>query len=403
MTNEPKGYGLKSLDKLSEKYKLSLGVLSSLKRVYDRDLEQVLKSLKIPGDKYYFRVNTLKASRDEIQIRFREKGLEVLEAPLIDEGLYLRVMGPFEVKLPNKKIVVDKYAAESVMIGANVYAPGVVKCSGIRFGDEVTVTDSYDQPVASGKVRMGEREILSLRRGLAVETKYSVYKVPSLKETKEYENGLIYPQSQPSILTSKILDPKPGETIVDMTCSPGGKLSHISQLMKNEGRVIAIDRNERKISLARNTLNRLGCKNVELLVQDGRYFHLDFPMVKADKCIADPPCSALGVLPKLYDFSSEERFQSLAKYQRQFLRAASEIVKKEGIVVYSVCTITLEECEEMVEFAHEECELELEKQNLLLGSYGFPLRKACLNTKLLQRFHPHKHGAGYFIARFRKK
>ena len=74
MTNEPKGYGLKSLDKLSEKYKLSLGVLSSLKRVYDRDLEQVLKSLKIPGDKYYFRVNTLKASRDEIQIRFRGYG-----------------------------------------------------------------------------------------------------------------------------------------------------------------------------------------------------------------------------------------------------------------------------------------------------------------------------------------
>ncbi len=394
---------MKSLDELSEKYKFSTGVLSCLRTVYGEGLEKVLESLKIPGDKYYFRVNTLKATRDEIMTRFREKGIEVLEDHLIDEGLYLHVSGPFEITLQNKKIVVDKYTAESVMLGANVYAPGVVKCSGIRFGDKVTVTDPCGQPVASGEAGMGEREILSLRRGLAVETKYSIYRVPSLRETEEFENGLIYLQSRPSILTSKILDARPGETIVDMTCSPGGKLSHICQLMSNQGRIIAVDRNERKISITRGTLNRLGCKNVELLAQDGRYFHLDFPRVEADRCIVDPPCSALGVLPKLYDFSSEEKFQSLTKYQRQFLKAASEIVKKDGIVVYSVCTITLEECEEVTEFALEKCGLELDRQNLFIGSCGFTLSKARARFRLLQRFHPHKHGVGYFIARFRKK
>jgi len=343
----------------------------------------------------------LKATKDEIIKKFHKKGMEILEDPSIDEALYLRVTGPFDIELLGKKMVVDKYTAETVMMGANVYAPGIVKCSGIRFGDDVIIMDPCGQAVASGKAHMGERDILSLRKGLAVETKNSIYKIPSLRETEEFEGGLIYLQSRPSILTGKILDARPGETIVDMTCSPGGKLTHISQMMNNDGRIIAMDRNERKITITRNTLNRLGCKNIKLIVQDGRYFHLDFPKLKADRCIADPPCSALGVLPKLYDFSPKERFQSLAKYQKQFLNAASEIVKKDGVVTYSVCTISLEECEEVAKFALD-CGFELEKQELILGSNGFPL-DGIYKTKLTQRFHPHKHGAGYFIARFRKK
>ena len=227
------------------------------------------------------------------------------------------------------------------MIGADVYAPGIVKCSGIRLGNKVKILDPHDQPIATGIALMGENEILSLRKGLAIKNISSIYRVPKLRESKYFKEGLIYMQSLPSILTSKILDPNPDDIIIDLTCAPGGKLSHISQLMENNGKIIAVDRNERKISITRDTINRLGCNNIELIIHDSRYFHLDFPKIKADKCIVDPPCSALGITPKLYDFSPRDKILALAKYQKQFLKAASKTVKKGGSVIYSVCTVTL--------------------------------------------------------------
>ncbi len=392
---------MEHIDQLSKRYKFSSGIINHLKKVYKSELRIALDSMKIPGDKYYFRINTLKTAHDKVIKSMRKDGLEILENKYIEDCLYLPIKGPFNIKYPSKKIIVDKCTAESVMIGANVYAPGIVKCSGIRLNDKLTVVDPYDQPVATGIARMSEKEILSLRRGLAVETKSSIYSSPKLRETEYFTEGLIYLQSLPSILTGNILDPKPKEVIVDMTCSPGGKLSHLSQLMNNDGEIIGIDRNEKKISITRNTLNRLGCKNVKLLVQDSRYFHLDFPKIKADKCVVDPPCSALGILPKLYDFSDEEKILALAKYQRQFLKAASEIVRKGGSILYSVCTITLEECERIVKFA-QSYNLEIEEQNLYLGSHGIKLNKNDSNNEFLQRFHPHKHGVGYFIACFKK-
>ena len=386
--------------KLTEKFKFSHGIIECLKSVYKQDLETVLDSMKAPGPKYYFRINTLKESRNEIIRSIRKNGMEASEEPKIEECLYFPVKGPFEVDFPSNKIKVDKFTSESAMIGADVYAPGIIKCSGIRLGNKVKIVDPYDQPVATGIVRMGENEILSLRRGLAVENTSSIYRVPKLRESKHFKEGLIYMQSLPSILTSKILDPNPDDIIIDLTCSPGGKLSHISQLMENNGKIIAVDRNERKISITRDTINRLGCNNIELLIHDSRYFHLDFPKIKADKCIVDPPCSALGITPKLYDFSPKNKILALAKYQKQFLKTASKTVKKGGLIVYSVCTVTLEECEEVVQFAVDNCDLEVTEQKMYIGSRGIPLEN--IPFKNLQRFHPHKHGAGFFIACFKK-
>ena len=394
---------MKDLDGLGEKYKFSQGVLSCLKKAYGEELEKVLDGLKTPGDKYYFRVNTLKTTQAKVSKRFSEKGIETRNDPIIDEALYMPIEGPFKISLPDKEIMVDKPTAESAMMGINVYAPGIIKCSGTRLNDELTIVDPCKQPVASGIARMSERGILGPRKGLAVEVTSSIYKVPNLRETPEFVEGQIYLQSRPSMLASRILDPNPNEIVVDLTCSPGGKLSHISQLMDNRGRIIAVDRNGKKIAATQATLDRLGCKNVELLVQDGRYFHLDLPSIKADKCIVDPPCSALGIVPKLFDFSSENEILSLANYQKQFLKAASKIVKKGGKMVYSVCTVTIDECEQVAKFAIDECGFEPEEQKLFLGSNGLGLDKEDSDARFLQRFHPHMHNIGFFIASFRRK
>ena len=389
------------LEELARRFKFSLDTLSELEKVYGDELEEIVQSLKLPGRRYYFRVNTLKISTDHVMRRFEEKGLRVYRHPAIEEALYFEVDAPASIERFDKKVMVDKFTAESVLQGAHVYAPGIRRCQGLKLGDNVSIIDDQGQIVGAGIARMSEQNILVFRRGLAVEVTSSPFRIPSLREMPEYEQGLVYPQSLPAILTTRILDPQPRETIIDFTCSPGGKLSHICQLTNNDGKVIGVDRNEPKVSLAHETMKRLACQGASLIIHDSRYLDIDFPKLTADKCLVDPPCSALGVKPKTYEYTSRPEIEALSKYQRQFLKAASRMLRSGGVLVYSVCTMTLQECEENARFVVEECGLEVEKQWLILGSPG--LDAVFPEGRFTQRFHPHLHDSGYFIARFRKK
>jgi 16S rRNA C967 or C1407 C5-methylase (RsmB/RsmF family) len=265
----------------------------------------------------------------------------------------------------------------------------------------VNIIDDEGETLASGIARMNETQILTFRRGLAVEVTESRFRVPSFRETREFQEGLIYPQSLPAILTSRILDPKPSDVILDMTCSPGGKLSHISQLMENRGRIIGVDRNRRKIEETMETCSRLGCENVTLFVHDSRYLSADFSSLRPDKILVDPPCSALGIMPKIYEYASKSEIEALARYQKQFLEEASKIVKPGGRIVYSVCTLTLQECEQNAVHANAACNLSIQAQSPMVGDQAIPIEGK--RTELCQRFHPYKHDAGFFIASFQRQ
>lgn len=387
--------------KLAEEYHFSVDAVEALHEVYGEDLERVLQSMKKPSDRFFSRVNTLKLSTQELINSFVSKGVDVSSFDLIDEAVFTPIKGPFEFSEVEKKIVIDKFAAESVLQGAHVYAPGTVNCSKLRKGDMVTIVDRHGQIVGVGRMRMSETEVLNVRRGLAVEVTSPLYSAVSLRENEEYELGYVYPQSLPAMVTSRVLDPLVGETVVDLNCSPGGKLSHISQLMQNQGRVIGVDRNVKKVDVARRTIERLGCKNVSLFPHDSRYFDVDYPDLKADKVLVDPPCSALGHVPQLYSEISKKDILDLVAYQKQFLKSASKIIKDNGTIVYSVCTVTKQECEDVCRYAIDELGLEIEEQGLRLGRGG--MKDFIDNASFLQRFDPHKHGIGYFIAKFKKR
>jgi len=142
-------------------------------------------------------------------------------------------------------------------------------------------------------------------------------------------------------------------------------------------------------------MDRMGCSNYNLVAHDSRYVHTDYSL-KPDRVLVDPPCTGLGVTPKLSIDTTAKGVDDLSSYQRQFLRAASQIIKPGGVIVYSVCTITREECEDVARFGTDELGLRLEDAEPMIGTRG---RDPEGHTR---RFDPDTHGSGFFIARFRK-
>ncbi|WP_455364638.1 PUA domain-containing protein, partial [[Eubacterium] cellulosolvens] len=343
--------------------------------------------------------NTLQTSPEEIHNQLSSKGFKIHKDPHLSEALYFDVEGPYPIQTLHKRVKVDKQTAEAVLQGSNVYAPGILDCHSVKYGETVTVLDEGETPIANGIARMSETQILTYRRGLAVKVTEPLYRAPSLLELEEYVQGKIYPQSLPAMITSRVLNPQPKEIIADLNCAPGGKLSHLCQLTRNDALIYGMDRTKRKIEQTRQTLHRLICRNIILSIQDTRYVDQDHPNLKVDRCLIDPPCSAIGVIPQVYNTVSLKKIRDLSEYQKQFLTAASRILKPKGRAVYSVCTITLEECEEVVKFAESRCGLTLISQSPHHGLKGF---KVIDNPSLVQRFHPHIHGMGYFIALFEK-
>ena len=152
------------------------------------------------------------------------------------------------------------------------------------------------------------------------------------------------------------LAPLPGERVLDMAAAPGGKTTHIAQLMQNRGVLFANDaKKERLKSLAAN-LQRLGVENAVVTNYDGRRF--PGVMRGFDRVLLDAPCSGLGVIsrdPAIKAVKSQKDVQRLGHLQRELLLAAIDCVEagngRTGVVVYSTCSVSVEENECVVEYA----------------------------------------------------
>lgn len=373
-----------------------------LAEIYGTETRSVIEALKTPGRNFSIRVNLLKTNRDKVLQTFQDDGWNATPHPTLEEVVQLPISGPFELQEEQgQEVMVDKNTAEAVLRGADIYAPGITWCHGVRAGEKVTVIAPNGELIASGTALMSETEVLSLQRGLAVRIERTQYGVPSLRQHPLFEDGCIYPQTLPSILVSLNLQPHPDEIIVDMNASPGGKVTHLAELNGNRGRILAFDRHEAKILRLQENLDRMGITCVETRVADSRYLDKDFPTLRADAVLVDPPCSALGIRPKLYDTTTRSKIEITSRYQRQFLETAARILKPHGRILYSVCTMTLEECERQVESVCEKYGLLVDRQEFRLGSNGMP---SYTQQTDCQRFHSHIHDSpGFFIALLRKR
>ncbi|NJE30080.1 RsmB/NOP family class I SAM-dependent RNA methyltransferase [Thermococcus sp. 18S1] len=365
--------------------------------LFGEEAEDIMASLRTPVEKYYIRVNTLKTSRQKLMSLLRKEGLKPKRSPYLKEGIYFEREGPnfpddYEPGLP--VVRANKFASESVYQGAMLYAPGVLQADKkIKPGDEVEIRDPRGLLVGIGIARMSAKEMIVSTRGLAVEVTLPKFKLPSLSELESFKEGLFYAQSLPSMVVAHVLEPSEEELIIDMAAAPGGKTSHIAQLMQNRGEIIAMDKSRNRLKKMEEELRRLGVKNVKLIHMDSR--KLPELGIEADKILLDAPCTALGIRPKLWESRTPKDIEATARYQRHFINAAIKSLRRGGVLVYSTCTLSYEENEANVKYILGKG-LKLEEQSIFIGSSGMGIDE-------VQRFYPNRHlTQGFFIARFRK-
>lgn len=174
----------------------------------------------------------------------------------------------------------------------------------------------------------------------------SVYYVDSgiLLYSDEFRDGKIIVQDASSYLSARNLNPKPNESVLDTCSAPGGKTAVLGELMENRGELLALDIYPHKLKLIEENCHKCGVDIVRTVKMDAR--KLKEQGKKFDKILVDAPCSGYGVLRKkpetIYNKNSEN-VEELAKLQFEILESASQVLKDNGELVYSTCTILKEE------------------------------------------------------------
>jgi len=222
--------------------------------------------------------------------------------------------------------------------------------------------------------------------------------------------GNIYIQNPASMMPPLILDPQPGETVLDLCAAPGSKTSMLASLMQGKGLLAANDRAKRRLQALVFNLRRCGVPNALCFSEFGEHFG-NLYYEHFDRVLVDPPCSALGTVgknPEVLSWWNRERSLSLSRVQLSLLISGIKALKPGGLLVYSTCTITAEENEGVLDQVLRKFPLELE--NIRIP--GFPARPALQEfegkrfhpeTGKAVRLYPHETGTeGFFIACIRK-
>ncbi|MEZ6145540.1 MAG: 16S rRNA (cytosine(967)-C(5))-methyltransferase RsmB [Planctomycetaceae bacterium] len=203
-------------------------------------------------------------------------------------------------------------------------------------------------------------------------------------ELPGFAEGWFSVQDESAMSAGHLLDPQPGDHILDLCAAPGGKTTHLAELMRDEGEIVALDTDEIRLSRIAENASRLGLSSIgyQQIAPDGH----DIPPGPFDRVLVDVPCSNTGVLGKRPEARwriSPEDISELASLQSRLLRQALERVKPGGFVVYSTCSIDPRENREVLSTVigqHEDVKLmkEIEHQpgQSCDGGYQALLRRA---------------------------
>jgi 16S rRNA (cytosine967-C5)-methyltransferase len=266
--------------------------------------------------------------------------------------------------------------------------PVYVRLNTLKAPEETLLKKLEDEKIVLGKVQQLRHTYRLVER-----------KKPLIR-TLGFTQGLFYIQDKASCLAAEIADPKSDTTVLDVCAAPGAKTTYLAQLMENRGSIISVDYSKRRLRVWRKETERMGVNIAQPLIADAKR---TIPLnLSADLVILDPPCTSTGTFGKTPGAKwrlTKRSMLGMAKIQREMIEQCTEYVKRGGFLVYSTCSITVEENEMVIEnFLKWHPEYKLVDIVPTIGLPGLRGLTKC------QRLYPHIHECnGFFIAKLKKE
>ena len=323
------------------------------------------------------------------------ESVEIAKKINIGSGKFVNAVLRSAVREPNKAIFPTGDTAEAIALSM-FHPQWLVERWIEQFGVEQTkaicTADNKEPPLVLrvNILRLSRIEILENLQKQGIDVMPSTLTeegiicsgAGSLDNLDALQQGLCQVQDESSMLVAHELAPQPGEFVIDCCAAPGGKTTHIAELMKNSGHILAIDIHEHKIKQIKSNAARLGIKIIETFLLDARKIGDEFAG-RADRILVDAPCSGLGVLRRKADLRWKKmpnELKELPLLQSEILNSAAQALKSGGTLVYSTCTLEREENEGVIEkFINSHGNFTLENKKTLLphvdGTDGFFIAK----------------------------
>jgi 16S rRNA (cytosine967-C5)-methyltransferase len=270
---------------------------------------------------------------------------------------------------------------------ANI-TPVYIRLNTLKATNEVLIKTIHNEQIAFEKVPQ-------------LKHTYKLLKTKNtLTKTESFKQGFFFIQDKASCLAAEVADPKQDTIVLDICAAPGSKTTYLAQLMSNTGNVFSFDYSTRRIHVCKREAKRMGTKNVQPIVADVR---IGLPLKAfADLVILDPPCTSTGTFGKNPDAKwrlTKRSILGMSRIQAEMLENCKDYIKQGGFLVYSTCSITLEENEMIIEnFLKYHPEFKLVKPNPRIGLPGLRGLTKC------QRLYPHIHDCnGFFVAKMKKE
>ncbi|EGO88506.1 16S rRNA (cytosine(967)-C(5))-methyltransferase RsmB [Clostridium botulinum C] len=239
----------------------------------------------------------------------------------------------------------------------------------------------------------------SIEEGYVCPEAIIINKGKSIESNPLFEDGKVTVQDESAMLVAATMDIKEGSLVLDLCSAPGGKTTHISEIMNNTGKVMAFDIHENKLSLVKDNAKRLGINNIECSKLDASKFNEKLKET-ADAVLIDVPCSGLGIIrkkPEIKYTKNMESVKDIVNIQKEIMKNAARYVKVGGTLLYSTCTINKKENEQNIDwFIRNFPEYTVEP--IFYGE----MDNIIYNENRTVTILPNKYMDGFFIAKLKR-